>query len=127
MTEGSSEDYVPAHAAPKAGPVSNKLYDAVKFCALIAFPAFGALYYGLAGIWGLPAAEQVVGTVVVVDTFLGVLVGLTKAQYVRSDARFDGSIRLEEGEDPETTNLNVRLDPEAVATKKEITVKINRP
>lgn len=34
-----------------------------------------------AGIWGLPYGEQVVGTITVLDTFLGALLGISNAQY----------------------------------------------
>ena len=32
-------------------------------------------------IWRLPYGEQVVGTITAVDTFLGVILGITTAQY----------------------------------------------
>ena len=54
--------------------LDNKFYDRLKTFSLVILPALGTLYFGLAGIWGLPAAEQVVGTVVVVSTFLGVII-----------------------------------------------------
>lgn len=61
--------------------MSNKLYDALKWIALILLPAVGTLYFALAGIWGFPYAEQVVGTVTAVDTFLGVIIGISSSQY----------------------------------------------
>lgn len=61
--------------------ISNRVYDILKWIAQIFLPALGTLYFGLSGIWGFPCAEQVVGTVVVVDTFLGVLLGISTAQY----------------------------------------------
>lgn len=44
-------------------------------------PAMGTLYFALASIWHLPYGEQVVGTITAVDTFLGVILGITTAQY----------------------------------------------
>lgn len=41
----------------------------------------GTLYFALASIWRLPYGEQVVGTITAVDTFLGVILGITTAQY----------------------------------------------
>jgi hypothetical protein len=35
----------------------------------------------LAGIWGFPYAEEIVGTITAIDTFLGVLLGISSAQY----------------------------------------------
>jgi hypothetical protein len=61
--------------------ISNKTYDILKAIALIWLPAFGTLYFALASIWGLPYAEQIVGTIVALDTFLGVGLGITTANY----------------------------------------------
>ena len=41
----------------------------------------GRLYFALAGIWSLPYGEQVVGTITAVDTFLGVILGISTSQY----------------------------------------------
>mgnify|MGYP002765957722 CR=1 FL=1 len=61
--------------------MSNTVYDIIKWIALILLPAIGTLYFALAGIWSLPYAEQVVGTITAVDTFLGALLGIASAQY----------------------------------------------
>ena len=61
--------------------MKNKTYDILKYVAQIILPAIGTLYFALAGIWGLPYAEQVVGTITAVDTFLGVVLGISSANY----------------------------------------------
>ncbi len=61
--------------------MTNKTYDTLKWIAQYFLPAAGTLYFALAGIWGLPYGEQVVGTITAIDTFLGVLLGLSSAQY----------------------------------------------
>lgn len=61
--------------------MSNKVYDIMKWIAQYFLPAAGTLYFALAGIWGLPYGEQVVGTITAVDTFLGVILGISTAQY----------------------------------------------
>lgn len=53
--------------------MSNKTYDVLKYIAQIVLPALGTLYFALASIWGFPYAEQVVGTITALDTFLGVI------------------------------------------------------
>ena len=65
--------------------MSNKLYDILKWIALILLPALGTLYFALAGIWGFPYAEQVVGTITAIDTFLGVLLGISANTYKKGD------------------------------------------
>lgn len=64
--------------------MSNKVYDVLKWIAMYLLPAVGTLYFALAGIWNLPYGEQVVGTITAVDTFLGVLLGISNAQYKKT-------------------------------------------
>ena len=61
--------------------LSNKTYDKLKWIAQILLPAIGTLYFALAQIWGFPYAEQIVGTVTAVDTFLGILLGISTYNY----------------------------------------------
>lgn len=61
--------------------MSNKMYDVLKWIAMVALPAIGTLYFALAGIWGFPYAEEILGTITAVDTCLGVLLGISSAQY----------------------------------------------
>ena len=59
----------------------NGWYDRLKWIAMILLPALGTLYFGLCEIWGLPYGKEVVGTITVIDTFLGALLGISAAQY----------------------------------------------
>lgn len=59
----------------------NKVYDVLKWIAQVVLPALGALYFGLAQIWGFPYGEEIVGTLTVIDVFLGALLGISTAQY----------------------------------------------
>ena len=61
--------------------ISNETHDILKWIAMYLLPAVGTLYFALAGIWGIPYGEQVVGTITAIDTFLGVLLGLSSASY----------------------------------------------
>ncbi len=66
--------------------MSNEMYDRLKWVAQILLPAIGTLYFAVAAIWGLPFGEQVVGTVTAVDTFLGIILGISSSQYNSSDS-----------------------------------------
>ena len=77
--------------------MSNKVYDVLKWIAQFLLPALGTLYFALAGIWGLPYGEQVVGTITAADTFLGVLLGIASNNYCKN-------LTQEEAEN-ETVNL----------------------
>ena len=59
----------------------DKTDNVLKWMAQLLLPAMGTLYFALASIWHLPYGEQVVGTITAVDAFLGVILGITTAQY----------------------------------------------
>lgn len=63
--------------------LKNETYDMLKWIAQILLPALGTLYFAIANIWGLPYAEQVVGTITAIDTFLGVLLGISSDSYYK--------------------------------------------
>lgn len=65
--------------------MSNKVYDILKWIAQILLPALGTLYFALAGIWDFPYAEAVVGTITAVDTFLGVILGISTINYNKNN------------------------------------------
>jgi hypothetical protein len=66
--------------------MSNKTYDALKWIAQLLLPALGTLYFALAQIWNFPYGEEIVGTIAAVDTFLGVILGISTAQYNKTRA-----------------------------------------
>ena len=61
--------------------MNDKVYDVLKWIAMYLLPALGTLYFAIASIWGLPYGEQIVGTITAVDTFLGVILGISTVQY----------------------------------------------
>lgn len=65
--------------------LNDKTYNILKWVALILLPAMGALYFGLAGIWNFPYGEQIVGTITVIDTFLGAILGISTVQYNKKE------------------------------------------
>ena len=69
--------------------MSNKVYDVLKKVAQIWLPAAGALYFALAQLWGLPYAEQIVGTITAVDAFLGAVLGISTRLYNAKQGTLD--------------------------------------
>lgn len=63
--------------------MSNKVYDILKWIAQMILPALGTLYFALSQIWGFPFGEQIVGTITAVDAFLGAVLRISSAKYVR--------------------------------------------
>jgi len=66
--------------------LKDKTYDILKWIAQLLLPALGTLYFALAGIWGFPYGEQIVGTITAIDTFLGVILDISTAQYKKENA-----------------------------------------
>lgn len=63
--------------------LKNKVYDILKWIALVVLPAIATLYFALAGIWHLPYGEEIVGTIMAIDTFLGALLGISSVNYAK--------------------------------------------
>ena len=59
----------------------DKMYNILKWLTMIVLPALGTLYFAMAGIWGFPYGEQIVGTITALVTFFGVVLGVSTAQY----------------------------------------------
>ena len=78
---------------------NNKLYDAFKWCFAVVLPALAALYYAIAGIWGLPYAEQICGTIAAIVAFGNALLGISSIQYNKSLPPREGTITFLANED----------------------------
>jgi hypothetical protein len=91
-----------------------RTYDFLKMVAQIFLPALGTLYFGLSEIWGLPYGPEVVGTITVVDLFLGAILGVSSAQYYRSGANFDGDVKYIPEEDGGRVRFEFERDPAEV-------------
>lgn len=102
--------------------LSNKAYDILKWGTIVLLPALGTLYFGLGNLWGFPYIEEVVGSIAVLETFLGALIGVSTKNY-----KGDGVIEIDQTSDPELgyfqVNTNDTIDK--IAKKKEILLKVN--
>jgi hypothetical protein len=63
--------------------LNDKLYDVLKWVALVALDAIGVCYKALAGVWGLPYGEEVLTSCAAVALCLGTLLGVSSAQYYK--------------------------------------------
>ena len=68
----------------------SKVYDCLKRVAQVWLPSIATLYFALSQIWGLPYAEQIVGTITAVDAFLGAILGISTKLYNKQQAAIDG-------------------------------------
>ena len=61
--------------------MSNKTYDILKKVALVWLPALATLSGAICNIWGLPYGEAIVQTITALDTFLGIILGISTKNY----------------------------------------------
>lgn len=106
---------------------SPVVYDKLKWFVQIVLPAFSALYLALAGLWNLPAAQQVVGTIAAVTAFLGICLGISASRYKNSDAPYDGKMVVAtDGGGVAGFSLELDGDPEQLADKKNVNFKVSQ-
>lgn len=108
--------------------LSDGMYNLIKKLVQVILPAFGALYFGLAGIWGLPYADKVTGTIVVLTTFLGVCLGISTAQYNASGKAFDGQMVVHTNQEtglPKVARLAFDGEAKDLEGKESITFKVS--
>ena len=61
--------------------MSNKVYNFLKWIAMIVLPALATLYLGLSNVWGLPYGEEVSTTITLINTFLGTVLMISTNHY----------------------------------------------
>lgn len=61
--------------------MSNKVYDVLKWVALVALDAVGLFYQTLSAIWILPYGDEVLATCVAVSVCLGTLLQISSSKY----------------------------------------------
>lgn len=103
--------------------MTNKTYDILKWVAQIVLPALGTLYFALAGLWGFPYGEQIVGTIMAVDAFLGTILKISSNGYSG-----DGELIVDTS-DPlkDVYSISIPDYPEVLASKDKILLSVRRP
>lgn len=71
---------VPVEDVPRTYWLPDAVYVALKWVVLVALPAVGAFYSGLAGVWGWPMATEVTQTCSYVALLGGALIGVSAAK-----------------------------------------------
>lgn len=87
---------------------NNKVYSILKWVALIALPALATLIVSIGDIWGIPYKSEISLTITAINTFLGVLIGISTASY-----KGEGEITYT----PNTDNVNILLNEEDTLEK----------
>jgi Putative phage holin Dp-1 len=102
--------------------VTGKLYVYLKWAAQIFLPALGVLYFALTDLLGLPATEQIMGTILIIDLGLGVILGISQMHYKKQIS--SGVMRIDEIGDKITYSLELDEDPVILADKQEVRFKV---
>lgn len=135
MTHANEEPSEPVFGdnPPQARTLlGNKRYDQLKFVAQVLLPALATFYASFGALWEFPKTQEVVGSLIALDLFLGILLGLATRQYETSGAKYSGAafVKTSLADDGETplTQVAVAFKPEVdgqqVEQQKEITLKV---
>lgn len=87
--------------------IPPKLYDFLKYVALVILPAIAALVLGLGVILDWSAATATAGVVTLVDTFLGAILGKSASNFKQQDAPVFGDLIVEQ--DVDGTPMGLRM------------------
>ena len=61
--------------------MSNKIYDVLKWIAILFLPALAILIRTVFAIWQIPYGEQISATIIAVQVFLGAILGVSTLNY----------------------------------------------
>lgn len=61
--------------------LSNKLFDVLKWVAILFLPALAILIRTVFAIWKIPYGEEISSTVVALQVFLGAILGVSTLNY----------------------------------------------
>ena len=65
--------------------LSNKTYDTLKWIAIVGLYALATLVNGVGDIWNIPYTEQIVQTINLVGTVLGIVLGISNINYKKNN------------------------------------------
>lgn len=91
--------------------MNSKTYDRLKWVALVLLPALASLYFALGQLWHFSYVEQIVGTITILDTFLGLLLGKSSSTYQKltDNPKVIGDLVVQQ--DFDGTPTQVMVDP----------------
>lgn len=65
--------------------MKNKVYDIFKWIALIGLYALATLVNGLGEIWSIPMTDEIVKTINLIGTVLGIVLGISNVNYKKKE------------------------------------------
>lgn len=70
--------------------LKDNAYKIVKRIVQYVIPGAGTFYFTISGIWGLPYGEQILGTMMALETSLCVSLGISSNNYLKEQRRKGG-------------------------------------
>ena len=61
--------------------LNNKLYDILKWVAMLFLPALATLISVVFAVWNIPYGDEISKTIMALDAFLGACLGISHIQY----------------------------------------------
>lgn len=61
--------------------LNDKLYDCLKWIAILLLPSLATLVAVIFKIWNLPYGNEIAQTITALATFLGAILGISSVQY----------------------------------------------
>lgn len=104
--------------------LSSGVYNKVKWAALTLLPAIATLYFMLGNLWNFPNVEQVIGSITAVETFLGLLLGISTRQYNKTANVIDGDLIVSDVDGEQYLTLGVKGSVEQMASKDEVRLRV---
>lgn len=68
---------------------NSKLYDALKWVALVGLNALGVAYESLSQVWNLPFGDEVAKTCSILALLIGTLIGVSSYKYNKTEVDTD--------------------------------------
>ena len=65
----------------------NKVYDVLKWVAILFLPALAVLIKNVFPIWGIPYGEQIYETLIEFEVFLGTILGISAISYIKKGGK----------------------------------------
>lgn len=65
--------------------LNDKLYDCLKWIAILLLPSLATLVAVIFKIWNLPYGNEIAQTITALATFLGAILGISSVQYKRKN------------------------------------------
>lgn len=60
---------------------NSKIYDILKWIALVALDALGLAYESLSQVWNLPFGDEIAKTCTIISVLIGTLIGISSRKY----------------------------------------------